>query len=1149
MSKFTAAIQQQPKQIKELQQTAAADLPAGTPAPAPADTKKRTAAQGSLMSALTAPGAAATTPAAEAVPESIQQDPLDAGAENFLDVSEEAARHQVPGLVDRKRDTTTVHRWLRPISSANSQNPDGGLGDRARSMADAMQNGQLYPASQPKAGSEAWKLSNAGKQVEAAAVLSADKEGSLSAALHRSGALQPNPSGKLVPSVLYAQVASAVTENMVAELSLGDGETVVDPISQALGEDADTKPKPKAKEGEPPQVSKAQGNARLGQQIHLEFQRTQGNKVPDQLPQREAETLGDAFKELWAANAGRDIVNRFTGTDGQVYFQLTSQGQEALRAGAQERKRLFPKPQARPSKTPLPAGELPGDVGQNVVKTATGKVGEPKFGARIEEAKRNLATVPNVVDKQRAKILFSTVLPVLQSGDHSTWMAEINNFGPSKLKKYAAAKRDQEMRMAKDPDLEEEVYNPEKVMGDLTDKIAQEVRAVAQERKGANYLTYTTQAFNGRIAPNQTFFDPTSSKAVRFVTRNAVPARATPGSRIDKNLRQMYAMMLVGETHKLPALRDDITGKFIKADALLPAQRDLALDAAAPQLEQWGDRLTQALVMTDEQYEAIAQAIESGAPLDQNFPEIPQLALDEQADAELIQAIKDKGEDGPHFIDGLIDFAKYNKARKKGQPYHSYFNAYIDGKTNGLASNGIQMGHLPTAAATGVVRKNVRQLLDEGDLRDQLKNLAVSSIADGWDASVSEYESELNDVAENLFSYRDFNKGTTMTFGYGKEIQSFKKDIEDHLSLLAELAPEGNSYISSLAVLDEKVGRDDLAQLLLNKYEQSLREVLSDDAIENRGLMRGAAILHAATNKLFSIKSYTGMDINLGRGVHGGRDNATKTDYRIYGEGKPIQVDAFHYETEATSAAVRTLHGDDVPGEYAYGGSLPGPVQSLDAATVAMTSSGKSWDKLKNKSMGNPYLHTIYDAFKMDAMGYDTVLEEVNKNWFDAASQWSYLDQTLQSTSKAMKEWNESIKGKPNNTPLTANERVYMDWMLEAKTTSKGDVKPMNYIKKMSKVLEGEGDEKFNAAWNKADELVREMKKAGYDFEKPPLQPTIGQLKVFVKHLFDDINLRPRLTKAINETNAGKKEIRRELQKRGYKTPSGEMIALQYYAH
>ena len=1120
MSKFTAAITQQPKQISELQQTAAADLPTGTQAPAPAPTKKQTAGQSSLVAALTA------APPPQALPEEIQQ-PIQEGADAAWAVEQEAERHAIPSLQQRAQDTTTVHRWLRPVSSNSSQSPDGGIKDRARAMAQSMRDGSLIPAAQFKAGTESFALSKEGDQVGAAAA--ADAEGTLTAALHRSGALEPNADGKLVPNVAYASIASAVTENMIAELSVGDdvAEGQVDPIGQAIGEEP-AKFK-KLEKGEAPRISKAQGNANLGQQIHKEYQRKQGVKVPEDLPQKEAETLGDAFKELWWRN-NKPLMNRIDGADGQTYFQLTGPGATALKNGAQERKRLFPKTNVRPSKTPLPGGKLPGDIGANVVKSATGKVGKDvKFGRVIEEAKQNLATVPNVVDKQRAKILFSTVLPVLQSGDHSTWMAEINNFGPSKLKKYAAAKRDQERRMANDPDFDEEIYNPEQVMGDLTDKIAQEVRAVAQERKGANYLTYTTQAFNGRISPQQTFFDPTSSKAVRFVTRNAVPARATPGSRIDKNLRQMYAMMLVKG-----------------ADAQLPAGREIALQGAAPKLEQWGDRLTEALVMTDEQYEQIADAIEQGAPLDQNFPEIPQLALDPEADAELIAAIESKGEDGPHFIDGLIDFAKYNKANKKGQPYHSYFNAYIDGKTNGIASNGIQMGHFDTAAATGVVRKNVRQLLDEGDIRDQLKNIAVDSIHNGWDGNTEGFESELNDVAESLYSYRDFNKATTMTFGYGKEISSFKKDIEEALDLLSELKTEGDSYHTSLGVLDENMTRAELAETLLGKYEEALRKVLSDDAIENRGLMRGAAILHSATNKLFGIKSYTGMDLKLGGNVSLGA-GTDRTEYRIYGEGKPEKIAAYHYETEGTSAAVRTLHGDDVPGEYAYGGSLPGPVQSLDAATVALTSAGKSWDKLKNKSMGNPYLHSIYDAFKMDAMGYDTVLEEVNKNWLDASMNWSYLQETYDATDRAMKEWQQDQKTKNLKAPLTPNERVYMDWMLKPVTTSSGKKMAMNYINKISKVIEG--DDKHEAAKNSSYELIKKMRKVGYDFERPPSQPTVEQLNVFVYHLADTIKLRPRLAKAIRETDNNKKNLKREILKRGYKTPSGEMIALQYYAH
>ena len=361
-----------------------------------------------------------------------------------------------------------------------------------------------------------------------------------------------------MPNPQYSAIASAVTENTIADLAYGQ-DVDVDPLAEVLGESEDA-----ATSNQATKFAKATGNAKLGQQIHQEYQRSQGIQVPEKLPKKEAETLGDAYKELWA-KTNPTLVNKFVDpVTGQAVFQLTAEGQRAIEAGATDRKRLFPKPNVRPSKVALPKGQLPGDIGQNVAKKVSGAVGNPQFGNVIDQATRNLATVPNVVDKQRTKILYSTILPVLQSGDHSTWMAEINNFGPSKIQQYIAAQKDQQRRAAQDPTLNEEPYNPDQVLASLTDKIAQEVRAIAMERNGANYLTYGIQAYNGRVAPQQTFFDPTNSKAVRFVTRNAVPARATPGSRIDKNLRQMYAMMLAeGADTKLPDMREVILKELL----------------------------------------------------------------------------------------------------------------------------------------------------------------------------------------------------------------------------------------------------------------------------------------------------------------------------------------------------------------------------------------------------------------------------------------------------------------------------------------------------------------------------------------------------------------------------------------------------------
>ena len=1089
-------------QLSELEKQATVDLPTGeavSPTPEPS-LEPSPISLDQLMKG----------PAAQPTPQGVGE-AVDAGVDAGLAIEAEAERQQVPNLMDRFKQAQAPEsdRWLKEVRTDKiplSKQPDGGINGRAAGMVASVDADILRPSTQFQGDSPV--------------------EGSFASAVKRAGAITNDGGLGSRPDSNYIKVASYVTENSMADMSFGlEEDANADPLADALGDQ-----RVKRKPDQPHPIKQAQGNQALGNKIHQEYLRLMGNKNPDKLPPKEAAVVGQVFKDMWAKQ-NPNYVKEFT-QDGVKVLQLTAEGQAALEAGEQFRKRLFPKQNVRPSKVPLEGGKLPGDVGQNVVKNASGAVGKPEFSRVIEQARRNLSTVPNVVDKQRGKILLSTILPVLQTRDHSTWMAEINNFGPSKQQTYAAARKDWERRQRENPNSVEDEYNPQAVMDALTDKIAQEVQAIAQERNGANYLTYSVQAFNGRISPQQSFFDPTTSKAVRFVTRNATPSIAKPGTRVERNLRQMYAMMLVKG-----------------ADSLLPDLRDAALTKASPQLEAWGNKLAAAITMTDAQYETIMDAIAEGKPLnDPAYGEIPQLALDPVEDADLIAQIEKKEEDGPHFIDGLIDYAKYAKAKRNGQPYASYFNAYIDGKTNGIASNGIQMGHLGTAEATGVIRDNRKELLDTGDIRDQLKDMALASIDQGWDGNDAEIISELNHVARKIFSHRPLNKKTTMTFGYGKEISSFGADIEEAIGFLAEADPE---LADNLATLEKKMSRADLAKTLLNKYETSLAEVLSDDAIDSRALMRGAAALHAATNSLFSIKSYTGMDLNLGKDAPVSDQAEESSKYNIYEEGKRgKQGVVYHYETEATAAAPRNRtdaqgNVSSTPGDYAYGGSLPGPVQSLDAATVAMSSAGKSWDRLKMNSGGNPYMHSIYDAFKADANGFDVIVEEVNKNWMKAAGEWSYLQETFDATKKTMNDFKAQMQTRNPNEVLTKNERVYMDWMLRMEPSKAGNLIPKNLISKMGKFKKYEGD----STWKMVDTFKKNMASVGYNLNSPPEQPTAKQLKMFVDTMVDELQLGRRLQGMIAKTNTNKKKLIEQLKSRGYKTPSGERIALQYYAH
>ena len=49
-------------------------------------------------------------------------------------------------------------------------------------------------------------------------------------------------------------------------------------------------------------------------------------------------------------------------------------------------------------------------------------------------------------------------------------------------------------------------------------------------------------------------------------------------------------------------------------------------------------------------------------------------------------------------------------------------------KTNGIAGAGVQMGSEQVARATGVLRNNTTQLLDEGDIRDQLRDNLIERL-------------------------------------------------------------------------------------------------------------------------------------------------------------------------------------------------------------------------------------------------------------------------------------------------------------------------------------------------------------------------------------------------------------------------------------
>ena len=946
----------------------------------------------------------------------------------------------------------------------------------------------------------------------------------------------------------FLTIGSLVTEDFLAqEFSAKKKEDMDSFEPEIMEEDIELAPGAYAK--------KQSQNAQLGRKIHEEFVKETRGESESNLSEEQATLLGDMFKEVYA-KANPDMVNRKQ-VGSQVQFELTNVGVEKMNDSSTARRLMFPKEHVRTLKSPSPTGRQVGE-GKKITKKVTGAKKSKKNKRKAEnhrrtnQAVKNLASIPNVVDKQREKILYSTMLPVLQGAQNplSDLFGTVNNLGQAQANKFnALEKQDAELR-ASGQIVEGKPYSAFENMEALKNKAAQEIFGIATERNGANYLTYTVQGFAGRLTPNQTHFNPTTSKPVRFVTRNATPVEIKRGGRTDQNLRQMYAMMLVKD-----------------ADTLLPVQRELAVKANTFKLAAWGKRLNEVLnnSMTDSELEAVATAIQQGIALnDPKFPKVKGLQLDPEKDAQLIEAIANKGEDGQHFIDGLIDFYKYDTAMTKGLKHYSYFNAYIDGKTNGLAAMGLQMGSIELALSTGVLRTNDINLLDDGDIRDQLAdnlNARLEDTNNGLEgiSELDDVKTEMYDVAKGIFNWRDFNKKTTMVFGYGMDISGFKGMMDD-FSREIQQAADGmdatgkqrsklDNFSMALDIVNSKIAElnkmngttYNVGDYLLLTYESAIMDVLDPDAIHSRGLMKASAFYAAMANRLFEIDGPGGFPLKFG-----GVDESTlgnveeRIQYMIDGQKK----EAVMYAKAEQNARSRKGNVYDDFGFIvkegklnAVGAAVPGPIHATDAYAITNTVTGASWAKLNKASKGNPYFHSIYDAVKMDANGYDVILEELNQNWFDANTQWSFLKAMSESVEELRTEMTETAKAiDPKSTMNMTDIDPFFAQLLEVSMSKKGNLYPSGAIEVFSYINDSE------IAYQHAKSLMQAMKNQGFDMTKEPETITGRQLQELYSYFLRNFNIKQQLDAHYEKVKGKQKKLIAEINKQGVKN-------YQYYAH
>jgi len=958
----------------------------------------------------------------------------------------------------------------------------------------------------------------------------------------------------------YIAIASAVTEDTMLN-KLEGVNTVEDAATRMF---SDTGKQTQMGALEKPFV-KSSMNKDLGRNINREWKLlTGGPESITDISDEQATVLGDAFLEMYynvnKGAPGSELMRRVspTGKTGEVQFHLTPLGVTQLAAGKKLRKSIFFRPEVEPYKTPpLREGEGRSPISRFFIKAIKSIRGDKT----VKEAMFNLSQIPHAVVPARLKLITSIILPTLAAAQslalekgpdltpQQLVYANILGFGPKKMAAFRAKER---------AATEDKPYSSDQAMGELRNSIAQYYQALAKDRKGVNYLTWAMQG-TGRIFVEQTGLDPTSSKLVRFALANPVPVMVKPNSRQEANLRQMYAMHLVGG-----------------ADLKLPVEREKALALASPQLRKWGQRLQEVLdaTMSNTQSDSIHQAVQDKTGLkDPAFPQFNELALDPDRDAELLSAIDKAGEDGLLYMDGLMDFAKYYQSvviNKK--PHASQFNAYIDGKTNGLAAMGMMIGDYALAFLTGVLRVGNKMLLDAGDIRDKLKETLLGNINTiGLDYGVySDVPAALTAVASRLFSEKDLNKYTTMTFGYGRALQSIKGTINEFAGMIYQEAIDAEGITDPArraAALKDRdlVGFKDAYEslmrqssdpsnigiVLLEPYVTGLKEVVSEDAIRARAAMKAVAYLSALSDLPLKIVGPAGMDLEMGGFVT--KANEPIPYSMTNKDGMRRQVKAQSYSPERrTAAATRVVEGINGPeyrtGMEAVNTSVVAGPQSTDAAVIATTHTGKSMAKLDAASNGNPYAFPIYDALKSDANGFNVIVEESNKNWIEATMDWDVFGEYEGARERAEVALNGKIsKMAPNaQVSLEVNEEFQMmGYLTETKRTEVVFDFPQNLAYMLAEATDpGRGSTTQDIDQKAADMAMIIKKKmatdVGFTFGSKTATPQ--QVQHFNKLVTQFLDTKQLLSKVKADAEVGKAKIRKEMNR-------GKGSVYQYFAH
>lgn len=809
----------------------------------------------------------------------------------------------------------------------------------------------------------------------------------------------------------FPKLMSIVTENSVDDAFMGAPES--SDFEESMDEHGEVRLEAKV-------VNPSDLTERLGRNVETWWNRQRedpdGTNPTEPLTSVEARDLGAAaIQSYYVANPDMFDLVKDKETGGDRYV-LTDAGAHELSASRPARSAAF-NVRVPPLHT-RPEDGLPGELSKEKPRYKSKKGMGGAVGLKeIDESINNQNRVAHVVDRDRMRILLLTSLEAVSrsvENPNATWG---NNYGVGRKNFDALVEKGKRIDGLEETEAE---YSALNILGSKKRDLFKELMTLSSNMGVSNYLTYNAQPLTGRMAAQQTDFNPTRNKSVRFATRSKDPAVVNGRyGRIYDNMIQIYSLNLL----------DD--------DLLLSGPRRKAFEVQKNKFLKWGEELDKYLkeALPDDNLMEPLLAIKEGIPIDHpSFPMPDFRGFASKLSPELKKFIQEKGEDGNAAIDSLVDLYKMEKALDEGKQYYSYANAYIDGKTNGIANQALMLGNYKLSYMVGALRDpnslHALQTKDDGtagpDVRAEMKRIIINNVTvNGVQGikrtpAVIDNDQKLRKVLIDIGSFKPINKAISMIFPYGKEINGMKAEIE---ALIPELISEYPEVKVDMDALEASgVTYDEIMTAAHANVVETLFEIFGADTFRARAMMRNSGFLMASMDKILSIKSAMGHNINLG-GMKKDSSKAVETSVSVGTQGVKSKLKLSTSPTYMSSAAVKK----EEMGGYSRGRSAVIPVQSMDAATVVKTSSGKSWEKLKQVAPnGDPYFLQIFDAYKVDANTFDVMYDEINQNWLDITTRdWNYFEETRKSVQKGFESIKRELSNMDQNEdlPITLGSR------------------------------------------------------------------------------------------------------------------------------